>query len=55
MANTEVEQYIPSARDAIVGYFGRNEHGYYRAKCLRCNDQAPFTNTAPIYGDNGGN
>ena len=45
------EQYIPSARDAVVGYFGRNSAGYCRSHCVQCNDKYPLTDTNRIYGD----
>lgn len=45
------EKYIPSARDAVVGYFGRTSSGNLRAQCVTCNDKYPLTDTRPIYGD----
>jgi hypothetical protein len=45
------EEYIPSARDAVVGYFGRNSSGNLRSLCVRCNDATPLTDTSRIYGD----
>jgi len=45
------EEYIPSARDAVVGYFGRNSSGNLRWQCVTCNDKHPLTDTSRIYGD----
>src|SRR5262245_15594376 len=48
---SQEEKYIPSARDAVVGYFGRNASGKLRAQCVTCNDKYPLTDTSRIYGD----
>lgn len=48
---SSTEEYIPSARDATVGYFGRDSLGRCRAQCVTCCDTAPLTDTQRIYGD----
>lgn len=48
---SSAEEYIPSARDAIVGYFGRNSSRNLRSLCVTCNDRHPLTDTSRIYGD----
>jgi hypothetical protein len=45
------EEYIPSARDAVVAYFGRNARGNLRCYCVRCNDTDPLTDAHKVYGD----
>ena len=45
------ETYIPSARDSVMGYFGRGAHGYWRQKCVCCNDAEPLTEAHKVYGD----
>lgn len=50
------EEYIPSARDAIVGYFGRTASGVLRSYCVTCNDKLPlggYDGHGPdrVYGD----
>ena len=44
------DEYIPNARDATVGYFGRNAHGWFRSYCVCCNDAEPLTEATRIYG-----
>jgi hypothetical protein len=47
------EAYIPSARDATVGFYGHTGYGT-RARCVRCNDKNPLIDDAHrqrIYGD----
>jgi hypothetical protein len=48
---SEEEQHIPPASGAVMGFFGRNESGYFRSKCVTCNDKAPLTDTSRIWGD----
>ena len=43
--------YIPSARDAVIAYFGRNHLGFLRCYCVRCNDLTPLASADRIYGD----
>lgn len=45
------EIYIPNARNSVIGLFGRNSHGWFRAKCVCCNDECPLTDSDKIYGD----
>lgn len=46
------EAYIPNARDATVGLFGRNSSGLLRAHCVTCNDRDPLqAEIQRIYGD----
>jgi hypothetical protein len=45
------EKYIPSARDAVMGYFGRDPSGHLRQQCVTCCDAAPLTDSSRIYGD----
>ena len=45
------EKYIPSARDAVVAYFGRNTAGNLRCHCVRCCDEHPLTDASKVYGD----
>lgn len=45
------EPYVPSARDAVVAYFGRNLSGNLRCYCVRCNDSEPLTDASKVYGD----
>lgn len=40
---SDEETYTPSARDAVIAYFGRNAQGNLRQFCVRCNDVAPLT------------
>ncbi len=44
-------EYIPSARDAVVAYFGQNSSGNLRCYCVRCNDESPLSDASRIYGD----
>lgn len=46
-----MSSYIPSARDAVVGYFGRNPAGNLRAYCVCCNESEPLQDAARVYGD----
>lgn len=48
---TTDEKYIPSARDAVIAFFGRNAVGHLRCYCATCNDTAPLSNAAKVYGD----
>jgi len=53
------EAYIPNARDATVGFFGRTSGGVLRCYCVTCNDKSPLGSYGPggtigpdrIYGD----
>lgn len=45
------ETYVPTPRDAVIAYFGRNEAGNLRCYCVRCNEAAPLTEPSKIYGD----
>lgn len=45
------ETYLPSARDSVIAYFGRNASGNLRCYCVRCHDTTPLTNASRVYGD----
>lgn len=46
------DEYIPSARNAIVAYFGRNAAGNLRTHCNSCIDKGHvLTDASKIHGD----
>ncbi len=47
------ERYIPTARDAVIAYFGRNPAGNLRCYCVMCNDAEPLAQASAVYGDPG--
>lgn len=49
--NHQSDVYIPTARDAVIGRFGRNAARNLRAHCNACLDEHPLTDSSPIYGD----
>ncbi len=45
-----MSDYIGTARETIVGIFGRNTAGNHREHCGACDLADPLTDTSPIYG-----
>lgn len=45
------DPYIPSARDATIGFFGGNARGACRTRCVACSeDVEPLTDPRRVYG-----
>ena len=47
---SQADEYIPNAREAVIGYFGGNHNNACRERCVKCSDVEPLTDPRPVYG-----